>query len=183
LPWLFRHEDSGRGHRSWLRGESFQGWGDCWSGMHGEFMPNLRLMHMTSRTVLPEEGDLDLLCRGLWWHCHAMRVLHSHGLQTRLGNSYPLCTLILMWLWSSTSICSDKKPEIVKNSQNHSSWSGDLMRICVKVLRFRMCLLMMGLGGPDLCWRCLPICHWMQQHHCCVRVLWFIAPWSITRWM
>ncbi|CAM6011001.1 unnamed protein product [Sphagnum balticum] len=33
--------------------------------MHGEFMPNLRLMHTTSRTVLPEEGDLDLLCRGL----------------------------------------------------------------------------------------------------------------------
>jgi hypothetical protein len=35
------------------------------------FMPNLWPMHMTSRIVLPKEGDLDLLCRGLWWHCHA----------------------------------------------------------------------------------------------------------------
>ncbi len=60
------------------------------------FMPNLWPMHMTSRTVLPEEGDMDLLCRGLWWHCHARQVLHNHGLQTRVCNSYPLYTLILM---------------------------------------------------------------------------------------
>ncbi len=83
--------DSGRGHRSWLRGESFQGWGDCWSGMHGEFMPNLWPMHTTSGTVLPEEGDLDLLRQGLWWHSHARWLLHNHGLQARVCNSYPLC--------------------------------------------------------------------------------------------
>jgi hypothetical protein len=83
--------DSGRGHRSWLRSESIQGWGDCWSGMHREFMPNLRLMHTRSGTVLPEEGDLDLLRQGLWWHSHARRVLLNHGLQARVCNSYPLC--------------------------------------------------------------------------------------------
>jgi hypothetical protein len=79
--------DSGRGHRSWLRGESFQGWGDCWSGMHGEFMPNLRPMHTTSWTVLPDKG-LDIHWQGLWWHYHARRVLHNYGLQTRVCNSY-----------------------------------------------------------------------------------------------
>jgi hypothetical protein len=26
--------ECGRGDKSWLRGENFQGWGDCWSGMH-----------------------------------------------------------------------------------------------------------------------------------------------------
>jgi len=79
--------DGGRGHRSWLRGESFQGWGDCWSGMLGEFMPNLRPMHTTSWTVLREEG-LDIHWQGLWWHYHTRRVLHNYGLQTRVCNSY-----------------------------------------------------------------------------------------------
>jgi hypothetical protein len=44
--------DSGRGDRGWIRGESLQGWGNYWSGMFGEFVPNLRFMHTPYGTVL-----------------------------------------------------------------------------------------------------------------------------------
>jgi hypothetical protein len=110
--------ECGRGNRSWFRGESFQGWGDCWSGMH------------SCQTCDPCTWHLEQYCqKKVIWTC-SVEDYDGTVTQGRCSTimvckqEYVILILYVLWFLCNSDplLQSVQIKNFVKNSQNVSVW-------------------------------------------------------------